>query len=123
VPSFPHPAGPASWHLPAGSKPPEGTGVQDPILALRLQEKQLAVHADAQQTPCAQNIDAHSAFIAQRAPSGFGPQVPIRQTLVLAHSLSSPHELAQRLPLHLNGSQVSGVAAVQVPSRHTDGRR
>lgn len=74
VPSLPQLAAPLSLHVPVGSTPPAGTGLQEPALPGRLHEKQLPLHAVEQQTPCAHVPDEHCPPELQTAPFGSKPQ-------------------------------------------------
>jgi hypothetical protein len=56
-----------------GSTLPVGTLVQTPRVAVRAHDLQALAHAVAQQTPCAQMLDSHSAAAEQVAPFSFLP--------------------------------------------------
>jgi hypothetical protein len=101
VPSLPQVAAPWSLHVPVGSRPFAGTGVQVPALPGRPHEKQLAVQAVRQQTPWAQKPEVQSVFLAQTAPGIRVPHEPFVQTLVPEHWVLVEHEVPQRAPLHL----------------------
>jgi hypothetical protein len=101
VPSFPQVAAPSSLQVLAGSGPPVGTGWHMPALPARLQEKQLAVHAVPQQTPCAQKLDTHSSACAHSEPFGFLPHELFWQSFGDTQSAAVEHEFAHAAPLHL----------------------
>lgn len=81
--------------------PPAGTAAQVPLAPGNAQEKQLAVHAVAQQTPCSQWPVAHSSSLPHNNPLLFFPQDPLAQMLGVWQSPFDPQLEAQRLPLHL----------------------
>src|SRR6185503_16892995 len=64
---------PSSRHTPTRSVPPSGTGEHVPPLPATAHERQLAVQAVLQHTPCAQNPLRHSTSPAHTAPGGFSP--------------------------------------------------
>lgn len=123
VPSVPHDAGPRSLQLFFGSAPPAGTAVQVPAVPVRLHEKQPAVQAEEQQTPCAQKFDTHSPACEQSAPIGFNPHEPPLQMFGETHWSEAPHELAHRVPSHLKGAQLSADGVEQAPVLHSAGWR
>jgi hypothetical protein len=114
-PSLPQLAGPWSGQRPAGSGPPLGTAVHVPLLPSSAHEKQLAVHALPQHTPCAQNPDEHSSARAHTDPFGRLPQEPCWQMLGGAHMSLVEQLVPHRLPLQRKGAQAMGAGAVQVP--------
>ncbi len=86
-----------------------------------LHEKQLAVQAPPQQTPCEQKVEAHSPPPEQSAPSGFFPQDPFRQTAGATQAASLAQDEPQPAPLQRKGAQeVDGgdrhCPPLQVPS-------
>jgi hypothetical protein len=107
-----------SGQPPAGSGVPLGTGVHTPADCGSAQETHEPVQALAQHTPWAQIPDAHSAAVAseQGSPLGFLPQDPFRQTLGVAHWLSSEQRCPQKLPLQRLGAQLRD-EIVQAPLR------
>jgi hypothetical protein len=80
VPSVPQLEALLSVHWFIGSMPP-GIGVQAPRVAVSAHDIHVPVHAVAQQTPCWQNPDAHSAFAVQATPARRLPQVVPLHTL------------------------------------------
>jgi hypothetical protein len=67
--------------------------------------------------PPTQNPDAHSADVAQAAPSGLRTaQRPARQMLPAAQSLSTAQVVRQALATQVNGWHDTGVPAVQLPA-------
>jgi hypothetical protein len=68
--------------------------------------------ATLQQRPSAQNPDAQSAFFAQRAPRGLGPQLPATHLMPFAQSPSVMHAVAHWL---VEGSQPKGAQTVSGP--------
>jgi hypothetical protein len=95
-PSLPQPAAPWSLHWPSGSCP-SGTFRQVPAEPARLHAWHVPVHAALQQTPCAQIPEAHSPPPAHAVPLGFGPQLPLVQTLGDTQS-PAPEQLARQAP-------------------------
>ena len=77
---MPQLAGPWSAHWPRGSAP-AGTVAQVPAVPVSAHDMQVPVHADWQQTPCAQIPLAQSGPMEQAAPSGSFPQLVPVQTL------------------------------------------
>ena len=72
---------------------------------MRLQDKQASEQALSQQTPCAQNPEAHSVPEAQSAPRGLRPQEPFAQIPPGVHSAALLHVLKQTSPLQMYGLQ------------------
>jgi hypothetical protein len=64
-----------------------GTFVQVPAVPARLQDAQVPLQVDEQQTPCWQSPEAHWAVPVQAVPSGCRVQVPPLQMLGDAQSL------------------------------------
>jgi len=79
MPLVPHVEVPCATHVPDGSGAPVGTSAHWPMVAAIAHERQAPAHAVAQQTPCAQKPDPHSAACEQNAPAGFVPQLPAAQ--------------------------------------------
>jgi hypothetical protein len=77
-----------------------GTLLQAPIEPVSAHDLQALAQAVAQQTPCAQLPDAHSARSEQKAPFGFRPhELPV-QTLP-GEQFASAVQLPKHLvPLH-----------------------
>jgi hypothetical protein len=98
-PLVPQLAEPWSTHIPAGSLVPVATLLQTPSEAVSAQLLQAPLQSVWQQTPWAQKLLAHSVPAAQLAPSGFGPQEFIRQTLGPRHCMSVLQTLKHLLPL------------------------
>jgi hypothetical protein len=76
----------------AGSGSPVGTAVQSPMEPVIAHEKQDAVQAVAQQTPCAHWLDWHSVPAEQNAPLGLSPQDPCTQTFPVEQLASTPQD-------------------------------
>jgi hypothetical protein len=80
---------PLSEHCPSGSIP-AGTLMQLPALPPGSpQDLQLPVQVVAQQAPCAQIPELQSTSIAQLAPIGFLPQLPLLQVVGAMQSAST----------------------------------
>jgi hypothetical protein len=112
VPSFPHVVDPPSVHWVAGvGSCPAGTLAQVPALPVSAHDRHVPVHAVAQQTPCAQLPELHSAAAVHTAPLGFFPQLFIVQVLGETHSALVAH-VVRHAPLlpHWNGSQPDDAA-------------
>ncbi len=58
----------------------------------------MPLQAVAQQTPCAQTADWHSALVEQKAPIGFRPHELLVQTFPVEQSVLSLHPEKQRVP-------------------------
>jgi hypothetical protein len=80
--------------------------VQVPAEARRSQAMHAPEHELSQQTPCAQNPDAHSKPAVQSAPFGLRPHEPLLQNSPGAHSSPVLHEVKQESPLQAKGLQV-----------------
>ena len=85
----------------------------------------MPVHAVAQQTPCAQKLDAHSVAAVQVCPSGFFEHVPPLQTLGAAQSAFVVHVVlhafavvSQTYGLH---DELAAVAHMPVPLHRRGG--
>jgi hypothetical protein len=88
-----------------------------PSLPLTAHDLHVPVQAVAQQTSCAQNVDAHSLPVVQVAPGGFGPQLPF--THAAPATQSAPVEQEERhfpSPPHRYCPHESLAVAPQVPS-------
>ena len=86
LPLVPQLAAPWSLQLPAGSGIPVGTSVQRPSAPASAHERHEPVQAVAQQIPCAQVADEHSALSEQEAPLGLRPQELAVQAFPVEHS-------------------------------------
>ena len=76
---------------------------------------QALAQAVAQQTPCAQLLEMHSAPAEQKAPFGFFPHELLTHTLPgeqLASAVQLPKHL---LPLQAKGAQAIASGATQLP--------
>jgi len=89
-PSVPQVFAPESAHWFSGSVL-AGMAVQTPRFPVRAQDVQIPVQEPAQQTPCWQEADAHSALAAQSAPLTFLPQIVPLQTLPFEQSAFVVH--------------------------------
>ena len=114
MPSVPQPAAPASVHWFSGSCPIP-TFVQVPSVPASAHDLQVAVHAVAQQIPCAQIPFAQSVLAVQVAPFGRLVQTLPMQTLGETQSVSAVQDVLQAPVPQVNGSQADDVAARQVP--------
>jgi hypothetical protein len=96
---------------------PAGTLVQVPSLWGIAQDLQVPVHTVAQQAPCAQMPELHSAPAPQLAPSGFPPQLPALQVAGDMQS-ASVEQVVLHCPLdpHWNGVQGRLTAPEQLPA-------
>jgi hypothetical protein len=65
-------------------------------VAARAHDRQIPVHALAQQIPCSQKPELHSLAAAQTAMRGFLPQLPLMQVLGALQSALTVHD-----PRHL----------------------
>ena len=99
--------------------PPAGTGVQVPSLPASAHETQLALHAVAQQTPCAHWPLKHSTPVPQLAPFGLRPHEPPVQAAGGAQSASALQVELQAEAPQRNGKQevAAGVMHVPAPSQ------
>jgi hypothetical protein len=116
VPSLPQVIAPSSPHWPSGSLP-AGASMHSPSLPVIAHDLQVPAHAFLQQTPCAQNADAHSLPVVQAAPGGLGPQLPFTHAAPATQS-AAVVQLALHLPSppHRYWPHESPVAAPHVPS-------
>jgi hypothetical protein len=85
VPSLPQVLAPWSVHWLNGSAP-AATDAQVPTVPVRPHDRQIPTHAVAQQTPCSQKVESHSAAAPQVAPIGFLPQLPLMHVFGLVQS-------------------------------------
>jgi hypothetical protein len=92
-------APPWATQVPEGSGAPVATSAHWPIEVASAHERQVPVHPVAQQTPCAQKVEAHSLPTEQKAPTGFFPHELAVHALGATQSLSPRHEEKQREPL------------------------
>jgi hypothetical protein len=90
-PSVPQLAAPESAHWLSGSAP-AGTGVQTPSVPVSPHERQVPVHGPAQQYPCWQDPDAHSALVVQATPFTFLEQIVPLQTFPALQSPFTAHD-------------------------------
>lgn len=109
-------AAPWSVQVPVGSVPPAATLEQVPRLALRAHDMQVPVQVVAQQIPCAQKVDWHSAPAEQTAPFGLRPQEPLMQEAGEAQSALPAQVALQALVPQVNGKQEVEVGTTQVPA-------
>lgn len=119
VPSLPQVAAVPSVQALSGSVL-TGTLVQVPIEPARPHDAQVPEQADAQQTPCWQNPDAHWEVIVHVVPFPCSEQVVPLQTLGAVQSVDpvAPVQVFLQTLLvvsHAKAPQEVGVAAVQVP--------
>jgi hypothetical protein len=115
VPSVPQVEAPWSAHWLNGSAP-GATEAQVPTVPVSAHDRQMPAHAVAQQTPCSQKSELHSAAAVQLAPTGFLPQLPLRQVFGVVQSAVVPHIMRQAAPgPHWYGAQVDGDVVWQVP--------
>jgi len=107
----------APWSLqpPAGSGVPVGTLVQAPSDPASAHERHDPVQAVAQQIPCAQVAERHSALVEHEAPLGLRPHELAVQTFPLAHSAPVAQEAKHFDPLQAYGAQVIASGAAQLP--------
>ena len=89
-----------------------------PSLPAIAHERQVPVHAVAQQTPVTQKPDAQSAPTAQVAPGGFGPQLPLTHAAPPTQSASVAQSARHAAPasLHMYGPHESLLAAPHTPA-------
>jgi len=90
VPSAPQVIAPSSSHWPRGSEP-LGASMHWPSLPPIAHDLHVPAHAVVQQTPCAQNVDAHSLPAVHDAPGGFGPQLPFTHAAPATQSADVAH--------------------------------
>jgi len=115
LPLVPQLAAPWSLQPPAGSGIPVGTSVQRPSDPATAHERHDPVQAVAQQIPCAQVAERHSALVEQEAPLGLRPQELAVQMFPVEHSAPVAQEAKHFDPLQVYGAQVMASGAVQLP--------
>ena len=115
LPLVPQLAAPWSLQPPAGSGVPVGTSVQRPSDPATAHERHDPVQAVAQQIPCAQVAERHSALVEQEAPLGLRPQELAVQMFPVEHSAPVAQEAKHFDPLQVYGAQVMASGAVQLP--------
>jgi hypothetical protein len=95
---------------------PQVPSAPEPFL-VAVQAWQVPAHAEAQQTPSTQKVEAHSAPVPQAAPSTFGVwHVPPAQTKPDAQSPAPAHVVRHAPAEQLYGAQLVPLAEVpQVP--------
>lgn len=101
--------------IPCGSGAPLATEVQRPFEPFRLQAWQAPLHAELQQTPCAQNPDLHSELPLHDDPGGLRPHEPLTQKLPATHCASVLQVPKHTAPLHTYGSQVCDAGVTHWP--------
>jgi hypothetical protein len=108
---------PAPWSLqpPAGSGIPVGTSVQTPSEPESAQERHDPVQAVAQQIPCAQVFETHSALVEHEAPLGLRPHELPAQAFPVEHSALVAQAEKHFAPLQANGAQAMASGAAQLP--------
>jgi hypothetical protein len=122
LPFVPQPAAPVSRHMPAGSLAFVGTFVQVPSVPGRAHDWQAPPQALSQQTPCAQKVDVHSAFVEHDAPPPFVPHEFVVQTLGVRQSVFMVQALKHAEPLQTYGLHGSASGATHWPvALHVDG--
>jgi hypothetical protein len=97
-------------------------GQQVPSRPTWLHEMHAPWQATLQQTPSAQKPDAQSAFFAQTAARGLGPQLPLTHLTPFAQSPSLLQDEKHLFdePSQLNGAQtVDGPGLQRPPESHT----
>jgi hypothetical protein len=115
LPFVPQPAAPVSVQMPAGSLAPVTTFVQVPSVPDIAHDWQAPAQALSQQTPCAQNVDVHSAFAEQDAPGPFVPHEFVMQVLGVRQSVLTVQALKHDVPLQTYGLHGSASGAAHWP--------
>ena len=115
LPLVPQLAAPWSLQPPAGSGAPVGTSVQRPSDPESAHERHDPLQAVAQQIPCAQVAERHSALVEQEPPLGLRPHELAVQTFPLEHSALVAHDAKHLEPLQAKGAQVMASGAAQLP--------
>jgi hypothetical protein len=87
-------------HIPCGSVPAAGLGVQTPSDDDSAQLRQAPLQASAQQTPSTQKLEAHWLAAVQAWPFDLGPQLPLTQVWVVRQSLLLVQTPTQAPSLH-----------------------
>jgi hypothetical protein len=105
-------------HMPAGSVPPAGTGLQVPAAPADdiAQVMHVPVQVVAQQTPWAQMPLVHSWPLAQAAPFDLSPHEPPLQVANGAQSLLVAQVALQALLPQANGKHEEDAGVTQVPA-------
>ena len=115
VPSLPQVLAPWSVHWLNGSAP-AATDAQVPTVPVRPHDRQIPTHAVAQQTPCSQKVESHSAAAPQVAPIGFLPQLPLMHVFGLVQSALVAQVVRHAPPVpQTYGLQVDSDVVWQVP--------
>jgi hypothetical protein len=114
-PLLPQLAAPWSTHRPVGSVAPVATLEQTPIVPGRAQDLHAALQAVAQQTPCAQTLEAHSTFEEQPAPGSFLPHELPLQTFGATQFVDTVQATKHFCPLQANGAQGLEPGATHCP--------
>jgi hypothetical protein len=108
---------PCATQVPDGSGAPVATFEQIPIEVASAHERHVPPQAVAQQTPCAQKLEAHSLPSEQKAPMGFLPHDELAsQMLGATQSASVRHDEKQRPPLQAKGAHGSDGGATHWPA-------
>lgn len=115
LPLVPQLVAPWSLHPAAGSGVPIGTSVQRPSDPASAHERHDPVQAVAQQIPCAQVAERHSALIEQEAPLGLRPHELAVQVFPVEHWALVAQEAKHFEPLQVYGAQVMESGAAQLP--------
>jgi hypothetical protein len=85
--------------VPDGSGAPVATAVHWPIAVGSAQERHMPLQSVAQQTPCAQKVDAHSVPVEQKAPMGFLPHELCTHVFGVTQSPSPRQVVKHSVPL------------------------
>jgi hypothetical protein len=101
MPFVPHDDGLCTVHVPAGSGALAATFTHWPMAPVIAHDLQAALQALEQQTPWAQNPDAHSLSLEQKAPMSFLPHELPTQVLGTTHWALVSQDEKQRVPLHV----------------------
>jgi hypothetical protein len=116
MPFVPQPEAAVAAQVFDGSGAPEATSPQMPMAPVSAHERQAAVQAEAQQTPCAQKPEPHSDLSEQNEPLVFLPhELCASQTLGETQERLLEHCVKQRAPLHAKGEQGSAAGATHCP--------
>ena len=122
MPLVPQVVLPWATQVPDGSGAPVATFEQIPIEVASAHERHMLPQAVAQQTPCAQKVEAHSLPSEQKAPVAFLPQEFVSQVLGATQSALLWHDEKQRPPLHAKGAHGSDGGATHWPApSHVEG--
>jgi hypothetical protein len=115
LPLVPQLGPPWSLQPPAGSGDPIGTSAQRPSDPASAHERHEPVQAVAQQVPCAQVAEWHSALVEQEAPLGLRPHELAVQAFPVEHSAPVAQEAKHFDPLQVYGAQMRASGAAQLP--------